>query len=224
MYQSSRRVRIVAYVALLAAIIFPLTLYIVRSPKVMTLLPVLMRTQSSRISRYSVRSDVKGYTLSLVSPDYLDYTTASLNIFTPNAVADPQMYHGQKGAVKRTQISHIKFVLVEEVDDPITAIVEGDGQKIEMVVVSTGDYDIQDDTLVVRVAVQFSKFSLLMLTSKFGWEEAFLRCAINTMYYALGTADPVADQEKLVHIKKDMEKNVYSGLFVWPFRITEKKI
>jgi hypothetical protein len=44
------------------------------------------------------------------------------------------------------------------------------------------------------------------------------------MYYALGTADPVADQEKLVHIKKDMEKNVYSGLFVWPFRITEKKI
>lgn len=206
-------------IILCGVVLLPFVILFLRTPRVMTLLP-FSRSSEVKTDRYRVQSSAEGYTLTLADTRYLDYVTAQLNLFAPDAIADPRMYSGIKDA-KRMQVSQVQFVLVREVDRTLSTIVEGNGRETPVTILSNGDYDVQDDTLIIRVAVQFEALKRSPLTKKFAWENAFLRAAVNAMYYALGDTDPQANRRELVRMKADIDQNVYTGLFSWPFRIEE---
>ena len=208
------RVFIIAAVAIL--LLLPVALFLMRGPRVGTLLPVPSHTTVS--DRYSVQSTVNGYTLSLVDTSYLDYVTAKLNLFAPNAVVGPGFYTGKLVNTKRQQINHITFTLVDHVDAPISIVGNMPGLDCH------GEYVLDGNTLIDRVVVGFDTLGKQKLMDKFAWENSFLRCALNTLYYAKGVVDPTKRYKDLVDIALDIDKNVYSGLFVWPFRITAQSL
>lgn len=210
-------------ITLCVVIVLPLSLYVIRMPQVATFLPPIIRSRQTG-PRYSVQSDMVGYKLSLADTRYLDYVAAHLNIFVPDAIADPRIYAGQPDIKDRKQISSVRFVLVDHVDHTVDIISEGNGQGAPVRIVAMGEYTVQNDVLEVRVAVQFAAIGNPLLVKKFAWEDAFLQCAVTTLYYALGDRDPAANQRELVRIKQDIEHDVYTGgIFPWPFRITEAK-
>lgn len=209
------RVRMVLFgVALL---VLPLVLVFIRLPQVRTLLPSFSRTTTAE-SRYSAQSTISGYTVRLTDVVYLDFVTASLNVFLPNAVVSPSFYFDRRYDGKRMSVTHIRFELVESVTRPISTVLGMENTRT----VATGDYVIEGDTLVVRNAVRFDALEKAALVKKFAWEDAFLRASVSTLYYALGKTNPQEDVEMLGKLKQDIDENVYTGLFPWPFRITEK--
>lgn len=222
MYRTPKVARVLMIILLCGVVILPIALFLFKKPQVRTLVPSFFRVGSTTETRYSVRSDMPAYTLSLEDIRFLDYVTARWNIFADNTIADPRLYTQRVQIPDRVKISSIQFVLVDHVDFPIGTIVEGDGRDTPVRVVAKGDYVIQNDVLVVRVAVQFAAIGKSMLIKKFAWEDAFLRCAVNTLYYALGDPDPVANQRELVDVKRAIDRDMYTGdIFAWPFRITE---
>jgi|GEM_PF-6389803 len=54
--------------------------------------------------RYSVESDVPGYTMKLTDTKFLDYVSENIGIFKPDAVVDPESYQG--GGLWFFQVSH----------------------------------------------------------------------------------------------------------------------
>ncbi len=201
---------IVVFIAL------PLLILVLRTPQVSTFLPI--RQHASVSDKYSVENDVKGYTISLVDTSYLDYMTAKLDMFAPNAVVGPGFYTGKLANTRRQQISHITFALVDHVDIPISIVGNAPGLDCQ------GDYVLDGNTLVDRVVVGFQTIGKQPITDKYAWENSFLRCALNTLYYAKGVTDPSASYKDLVGIKLDIDKNIYSGIFVWPLRITQQSL
>lgn len=193
----------------------PILLVFVNTPRVRTLLPF---GKPSVSSKYSVESDVKGYAVTLADTSYLDYITAKMNLFDPNAVVDATFYTKKLKTAKRFQINHIIFFLVNQVEAPISIVSMTDGTRVT--VDCQGEYSLRGNTLVDRVRVGFDTLGKQLLMDKFAWESSFLRCALNTLYYAKGVTDPALSYQELVNIKDDLDKNVYSGLFAWPFHIT----
>lgn len=211
-----RRLQWVLFISIvIGLVVLPIALVALRNPQVSTLLPVKPSVISNR---YSVENIVKGYTLTLVDTSYLDYMTAKFNMFAPDAVVGMGFYTGKLVNTKRQQIDHITFALVDHVDAPISIVGNTPGLDCR------GEYVLDGSTLVDRVAVGFQTIGKQPLTDKYSWENSFLRCALNTLYYAKGVSDPTTSYQALVGIKDDIDKNVYSGLFVWPFRITKQSL
>ncbi len=226
MQHTPRLVRVLIGILLLGLLLLPLVLFFVRKPQVATLLPLLVRPKSATTNRYSVQTDTAGYSLALVDTSYLDYVAADLNIFMPNVIADPRVYSGNLGAMqKRTTVTSIKFVLVDKITTkPISTIINFDAKTGSIQIVARGDYIVEGDTLVIRNAVDFASIGSSEFVNKFAWEDAFLRASVTTLYYALGKSDQISDRQAFGKIKQDIDKNVYTGIFSWPFRITEKKL
>lgn len=195
-------------IVVIGLLVLPIALVLLRSPQVATLLPIKSISLSNR---YGVENKVTGYTLTLADASYLDYVTAKLDIFAPNAVVGTGFYTGKLANTKRQQINHITFVLADRVDAPISIVGNMPGLDCH------GDYVLDGSTLVDRVVVGFDTLGKQKLMDKFAWENSFLRCALNTLYYAKGVTDPTVSYPGLVGIKLDIDKNVYSGLFAWPF-------
>ncbi len=211
--------RVVVVIIGIIFLLFPLVLLLLRNPKIKTLLTV-GKTKIS--NKYSVESDLSEYTVSMMDTSYLDYMAAKFNLFSPNAVIGSDFYIKKLVDTKRQQINHIKFVLVDHVDAPISMVQLYSGKTAT--VDCQGDYVLNGSTLVDRVSVNFTSLGKQVLLDKFAWENSFLRCALTTLYYAKGVTNLSESYHELVDIKKDIDNNIYSGIFTWPFRITSSSI
>ncbi len=209
-------VRVSIIAAVFVLLILPVALFLMRIPRVATLFPAPPHTTVS--GRYNIENTVNGYTLSLVDTSYLDYITAKLALFAPNAVVGLGFYTGKLANTKRQQIDHITFALVDHVDAPISIVGNTPGLDCQ------GEYVLDGSTLVDRVAVGFQTIGKQPLADKYSWENSFLRCALNTLYDAKGVTDPAVQYQELLNIKLDIDANVYTGLFAWPFRITKQSV
>lgn len=124
-------------------LMFPILVLIIRSPKVATLLPMLSRVSKNNDAShsYSAQSDVPEYKITLADSQFLDFVASDINIFSQNAIIDPQFYAGRRDIKTRYTISNVKFMLVNEVENPIGVIVVGGG-KIPYAVVGQGNYQM----------------------------------------------------------------------------------
>ena len=59
--------------------------------------------------RYSVESDVPGYTMKLTDTKFLDYVSGNIGIFKPDAVVDPESYQG--GSATRHTTTHVLIII-----------------------------------------------------------------------------------------------------------------
>ena len=87
------------FMMLLGLVIFiaiPLTLFVIsRRQKLANQTPIWPLVQTTPVpERYSVQSDMPGYTIKLTDTRFLDYVADNIGIFKPNAVVDPESYQG----------------------------------------------------------------------------------------------------------------------------------
>ena len=86
-----------------------------------------------------------------------------------------------------------------------------------------GDYQVEGNTLVVHVWLNWPALNKNVVTRDFSPEDTFLRTAIWTLQYAvgfqsLGSVNP----KSFAAIDQDMQNNLYSGIFPWPIQIKLK--
>jgi hypothetical protein len=207
---------------IIAVFVFPVLIFIVRSPKITTLFPVIPRLSGNKGSshNYSAKSEVPTHSLTLVDSQYMEYMTSNLHAFEPQAIIDPRVYHGFSDIKTRYTVKSIQFILVNSVEKPVGVIVEGGG-KIPFAMVGQGIYSIDGTVLTIRVALNMPEIQKSM-TRKFSLEDVYLRTAVNTLYYALGVSDPKENQTALLAMKKQIEDYLYTGVFPWPIRIERK--
>ena len=207
-----RRALIVIGVIIL--LVLPLALWIFKNPALYTLLPSILQPHSQSVSaRFSVANRMPGYSLKLVDTAYLEYVAAYMGIFSDKAIVDPQSYRKPAGTLKRYTVSRVQFVLMPTIDQFLLAL---SGKKE---FAGRGDYVVEGDTLVIKVSVSYDE-QQGFFTKKFSTEDAFLRTAFQTLYYAHGLSDDgVVNAQAFAKIKTDMTDNLYGGVFPWPVRI-----
>jgi hypothetical protein len=211
--------RVFLGVVIIVLLVFPVLIYILRSPKITTLLPVIPQLSGSKVltHSYSAKSELPTHSLTLVDSQYLEYVTSNLHVFGPQAIIDPRVYQGFSDIKTRYTVKSIQFILVNSVEKPVGVIVEGGG-KIPFAMVGQGIYSIDGTVLTIRVALNMPEIQKSM-TRKFSLEDVYLRTAVNTLYYALGVSDPKENQSSLLAMKKQIEDYLYTGVFQWPLRI-----
>ncbi len=165
--------------------------------------------------RYSVESDVPGYTIKLTDTKFLDYVADNIGIFKPNAVVDPESYQG--GSTARHTVSHIKFVIIPRVSKTLVAV---PGRKD---MAAYGDYTVEGDTLVLRV--QFSPTETAAIGAGQHTPEATcLLVALQTMQYAHGvSSDPRATLDVLLNVQQGITTYLYNNVLPWPIQISQEK-
>ncbi len=164
--------------------------------------------------RYSVLSRMPGHTLRLVDTTYLEYIADKFSIWKPEAIVDPLVYI-QPNHINNAKysISHIRFELVPKVNKLFFGISGNNG------FLAKGAYSIEGDTLVVEVELDFES-STGTLSSSLTMEEAYLRTALSTLYYAHGVStNSQVNGDTLVQIKTNIEKDIDNGQVSWPFQI-----
>jgi hypothetical protein len=208
-------------VGLVLAALFPLLLLVVnRSFYAKRLVSRIGESLEKKLSnKFSVASEIEGYTITLVDTAYLEWVAENKKIFTPNAIVDPRVYQGFPDLNLKYSISKVKFVFLEELDRPMSIIVEGDGRDSPLVILGKGDFSVEGDTLVIRVSLNLSQINDESISGKFSFEDAFLRTAVSTMYYSVGLLDPLSENKALLEVKQNILDYLYGGIFSWPFRI-----
>ena len=167
-------------------------------------------------ARYSVKSDVPGYTIQLADTKYLDYLTANIGIFDNQAIVDPRVYRGFANMKLRYTVTHIQLDLVPSVDWPFVNLSGTDS------FVSKGDYLVDHDTLVVRIYLDISALTK-GLTKQFSLEDTYLRTLGETLSFSHGISpDPQTNGEAWTKIADDIQNYLYTGIFAWPIRIEAK--
>ena len=84
-------------VAIVLLLGLPLAIILIRQPAIFIPLRSLLGQQAKPITskRYSVSSEVPGYSIHLVDSQYLDYITAKLDVFGNNKIVDPHVYQNE---------------------------------------------------------------------------------------------------------------------------------
>lgn len=198
-------------------LLLPLGLLFLRHPAVKEMLPsFLQKTQKEvKSPRYSAESQVSGYTLKLVDTSYLDYVAENLGIFGSQAIVDPRVYQGFPDLTLRHTVSHVRFLLVPIVTHPLFSVWGKDN------LATRGDYRVEKDTLVVNVFVDPAQITGLL--GKFFLEDAYLRTALSTMYYAHGLVNNRPNLRETLKIKSDIQDILHAGIMPWPIRIEQTR-
>ena len=198
--------KVLAIIGICVALSLPLVLLLLNNPRVATLLPTAVRfSRSNDLSkRYSAQSEVPGYSLRLIDTSFLDFTVSKMDVFAPKAIIDPRFYQGYTDVKLRSTVSNVRFVLSPTVDHPVSFIVSGDGRTTPVVMVGQGSYSVQGDTLVITVSLDVAQLTT-GLAGKYFLEDAFLRTALCTMYYAHGLPNNRPDPAVTAKIQREMQ-------------------
>lgn len=209
--------RILIVIGLCIAILLPIVLYVMTNPRITTLLPSNLNPSKTPVAsdKYIAQSELSGYTLKLADTQFLDYISSILNIYKPNAVADPIYWRKGFTITQRKSISRMRFILVSQVQKPIGFVVDPTSAAI----LCRGGYDVDGNTLVIRVMFDFDAMAKAGKTNDHAMEDTFLNTVINTIYFAQGRINLAADRQFFDRLYTDKQYYLYSGLFVWPFRI-----
>jgi hypothetical protein len=203
--------RIAFIMGVLIILVIPIILYVITHTGYhpVSIWPLIQKKDTGE--RYSVASDVSGYTIKLIDTKYLDSIAENTGIFKPQGVIDPQSYVG--GSTARYTITHIRFVIV-----PIVAnmVIRTEG-KIDFS--STGGYTVEGDTLVIVVSINDKEASRLA-GLQHGFDDVFIRAALQTMWYAHGlSADPFKNADAFMNIQKGVRDYLFGGILPWPIQI-----
>lgn len=199
----------------------PFFLVILRNPQVQEMFPSFLRGEQRTVTstHFDTSSSVSGYTVRLVDTKYLDYAATKLGIFSQNGIVDPRIYRGFPDIKNRYTVSKIQYSLVPMVDPAVVMI---SGPKS---FVGRGNFRVQGDTLIVEVSLDLENLINSLVPTQYPLEEAFVRTAMETLYYAHGLVS-MSDTRTLVigldKIKEDIKNYLYSGIFPWPIRIEKQ--
>ncbi len=93
-------------------LVAPVVHYFLTTSREHPLIPsILHPSKVSTVSdRYSASNELSGYVLKLADTQFLDYITATLNIFDTNALADPKYFKTMQNIKERKSITQIRFV------------------------------------------------------------------------------------------------------------------
>jgi len=205
--------RIVFIIGIIVLLLIPVIVFVMQrrtnSGTPPTTWPLIQASPTPQ--RYSVESQLAGYTLTLMDTRYLDSVAENIGIFKPEAVLDPEVYHG--GQTFHHTISHIRLVLVPAVQQFLVAV---PGRKV---LASTADYIVEGDTLVLRVTINPSE-QVNVAAGQHTLEDAFLRAAMQAMYYAHGLSDdPTVNANAFANIQNGIKDYLYIGVLAWPIQI-----
>ncbi|MCL4530512.1 MAG: hypothetical protein M1282_13995 [Chloroflexi bacterium] len=206
-------------------VLTPIVLLLFRMPTVATMMPQLLHipVKSQVSSKYSAQSMLPGYQLILINSSYLDYVTSNAGVFGQNAIVDPSVYHKNSLPPNRYTVSSIRFVLQSAQPDTPISIITGDGVTMPGGIVSEAGYIVENNTLVVQVWLNVKSLTSGIWIQKVTMEDAFIRAALNALYYARGLTTIGAEHDTLVKANQDVQQNLDSGLFPWPFQIVATK-
>lgn len=192
-------------------------LVLIKQPSVAFYINRLFQRTNSVVTsqKYSVQSDIVGYRLQLVDIKYIDYLISKYSLFDGKGVIDPRFFSTPTNATefdKRYKVSRVKFLLVPALDVPLVSFAG------EQTFVSSSDYLVDNDTLVIRVYLDMNELSKSPL-SKYLLESEYLKNASIMLAYSSGTIDSGLKSTITMNVKKDIKDNLSSGLFSWPLRI-----
>lgn len=210
--------RTLVIIGIVVLLVLPIVLLAFRHPAISTQVQKILRvTTNNQVSdQYVAASEAPGRTLKIVDTAYLEFVAANLGIFKDKAIVDPQLYRGKTDATQKYTVSHVRFVLVPDVE----AFVYGSSGKEAFA--SKGGYRIDGDTLEVLISLNADEIRRGAFNTQFPFEEAFLKTAGVTLLYAHGVSDPMETAKMLEKLKNDMKEYLYTGIFAWPIRIDEQ--
>jgi hypothetical protein len=214
--------RVLLVIASIVVVGLPILLYIFTHPRETVLFPTPLNPQKPEVSaQFGAESQVPGYTLTLADTRFLDYVTVTLDLFAPDALADPRHWRKQFIVTQRITVKRAQFVLVQDVPSPIGFVVNPKTAEI----FGRGGYDTDGDTLIIRVAFDTDALAKAGKTDTGSLEDVFLNTIIKTMYYAKGAANPEEDRRVFGQFKVDMEEYLYkTKIFTRPFRIERRNV
>jgi hypothetical protein len=199
-------------------ILIPLGIFTLRHPAIRIWVSnILPQSKVITTKTYKVENKAPGVQISLLDNRYLDYVTASMNLFSFEKIVDPAVYYGVSPAtLPRKTVSTIRFELVPVVDKPV-GIVGAEGK--QGVFIGKGTYHVEGDVLVIEVALDLNELNS-PLAGQFALEDAYLRTALITMRYSAGFVNGNrADPGVIPAIVQDMKDYLYTGMLAWPIQI-----
>lgn len=117
--------------------------------------------------QYSAETKVPEMSVAIVDTAFLEYISATMKLYEDNAIADPEMYFGNKASVKRRTVSHLKLELVPT----LTRYMVGLGGSTDFA--ARGTYAVEEDTLVIRVSLDEKELEKSSIPSRFAVEDMF---------------------------------------------------
>jgi hypothetical protein len=209
--------RALLVVASIAVVGLPILLYFFTHPRETVFFPTPLNPPKPDVSaQFHAESQAPGYTLTLADTRFLDYVTATLDLFAPDALADPRHWRKQFIVTQRVTVKRVQFILVQDVPNPIGFVVNPKNAEIW----GRGGYDVNGDTLIIRVAFDTDALVKAGKSDTGSLEDVFLHTMIKTMYYAKGAVNPEEDRRVFGQFKVDMEEYFYkTKIFTRPFRI-----
>jgi hypothetical protein len=206
--------RIALIIGLIVLFLLPITFYVIKNQEQIDGMFDVLRakTKPSDSSLYSVQSQVSGVEISLINTQYLDYITSGMGLFENQAIVDPRIYRGFPDLPLRHTITHIQFVLVPTIDQFLVGV----SGKNDFA--ARSDYVVEKETLIVRVAVNFSEMGD-PLAKQHQFEDVFLRAALISLLYANDKPVGEAPALKFKRIQDDMKSYLYTEILPWPIEI-----
>lgn len=161
-------------------------------------------------SQFGAETKMPGYNIALINTVFLEYIAATMHLYDVNAIADPEMYFGNRAMTKRHTVSHLRIELVPTLDRYMVGL----GGSVDFAV--RGIYVIEKDTLVVRVSLDEAELNKTNPSGKFVPEDTFLDIALQTLVYATAKPGATLDFVALGALKKAIDENIKTGVFPRP--------
>jgi len=205
--------RVLIFIGFFVLVLSPIVFFVIQRLQKSTNNGVTWKLDQKKqsLDRYSVSSDVPDFQIQLLDTRYLDYVSDNIGIFKEHAILDPEYL--QQGSTVRHTVTRIKFVIVPHISPFLVAI---PGQKD---FVSTADYVVTGDTLIVRVWLNIRELRVIG-EKRYDMEDAFLRATLQILNYAHGiTQDPRSNAIVYRNIQEGIKNYLYNGVLPWPIRI-----
>lgn len=163
--------------------------------------------------QYSAEAKVPGYDVAIADARFLEYIAATMKLYDVNAIADPEIYFGNKLSTKRYTVSGLRFELVPTLVQYVVAL----GGSNDFA--TRGTYAVENGVLVVRVSVNEDEVAKSGQTGKSPTEDMFLDTAIQTLIYATGSPGQFMNPADIEKAQKAIRDNIPTGIFPRPIRI-----
>lgn len=183
--------------------------------------PAPVQIRDTKNMRFTSASTLPGYTITITDPSFLEYIAERIGIFGKNGVVSPLRYSGKPSDTSTYTVSSVKFLLVSDLSAFVVGI-PGTGGAMA----GYGDYFVDGDTLVVRVALH-PEVPVTYTSGKYQLEDVYLRVALRVMQYARGISPNPDSFGKSAQVFKNIEQSIedylYPGIIPWPIRIEKGK-
>lgn len=167
--------------------------------------------------QYTAETKVPGVQVAIVDSRFLEYIAATMHIYDTNAVADSEMYFGNRASTARHTVSHLKLELVPTLEQYMVGLAGSSD------FAARGTYAVEDNTLVVRVSLNEAELAKSNVPTQFAQDDMFLDTALQTLVYATGKPGAPMSIIEMTKIQKAIKDNIPIGIFPRPIKIETKQ-